>query len=171
MVLCLIAFPVFAILSVFSAKYRKLAMESLECIFRTATLRKCRSGLDERLKSSLAGKTMRVSPRLAGFIYNNYKILSWVVLIIFLWSLYGISVGFYNYARYGNCNGPEETGFCVFDPAGANSKISEIDAGIQSEIVYPSVDTDDPIIGPLNAQLTIIEFGCYACPYTKKAEL
>ena len=170
MVLCLIALPIFAVLSIFSAKYRKLTLESLDCILRTATLRKCRSGLDDRIKSSLTGKVMRVSPGTAGFIYNNYRILSWIILVIFVWSTYGTSVGLYNYAKYGSCNGPVDTGFCMFDPAGANTKTSEIDTYQQSDIVIPTLEENDPIIGNKNAKLTIIEFGCYACPYTNKAE-
>ena len=170
MVLCLIALPIFAVLSIFSAKYRKLTLESLDCVFRTAAFRKCRSGLDDRVKASLTGKVMRVSPRTAGFIYNNYKILSWIILIIFVWSIYGTSVGLYNYAKYGSCNGPEDTGFCMFDPAGTNTKTSEIDAYQQSEIILPALEENDPTMGNKNAKLTIIEFGCYACPYTNKAE-
>src|SRR3989338_2491743 len=170
MVLCLIALPIFAVLSIFSAKYRKLTLESLDCVFRTAAFRKCRSGLDDRVKASLTGKVMRVSPRTAGFIYNNYKILSWIILIIFVWSIYGTSVGLYNYAKYGSCNGPEDTGFCMFDPAGTNTKTSEIDAYQQSEIILPALEENDRTMGNKNAKLTIIEFGCYACPYTNKAE-
>src|SRR3989344_7423020 len=111
MVLCLIALPIFAVLSIFSAKYRKLTLESLDCVFRTATFRKCRSGLDDRIKASLTGKVMRVSPKAAGFIYNNYKLLSWIILIIFVWSIYGTAVGLYNYVEYGSCNGSVDTGF------------------------------------------------------------
>lgn len=64
MVLCIIALPIFVILSIFSAKYRKLTLESLDCILRTATFRKCRSGLDDRIKSSLTGKMMKFSRKL-----------------------------------------------------------------------------------------------------------
>ena len=34
----------------------------------------------------------------------------------------------------------------------------------------PSLERDDPVLGDPAAPLTIIEFGCYSCPYTKKAE-
>ena len=139
MVLCIIALPVFAILGIFSVKYRKLALESLDCIFRTVTLRPCKSSLDDRMRSSLAGKIFRFSSKLAGFMYNNYKILSWLVLIIFILSAYASGAGIYNYIKYGNCNGPSETGLCILDPTGANSKISEVDVDSPSEINYPKI--------------------------------
>ena len=170
MALCIIALPVFAILGIFSLKYRRLAVESLHCLFRTATFRPCRSGLDERIKSSITGKAMRYSPRTAGFIYKHYKILSLLFLALLLLSTYWTAIGAYNYWKYGNCNGPEDTGFCMFDPTGENSKISETDVDSIKEVIIPTVENDDPIIGNLNAKLTIIEFGCYACPFTKKAE-
>lgn len=170
MVLCIIALPVFAILGIFSIKYRKLALESLDCMFRTATLRPCRSGLDDRIKSKLTGKAFRFSPKLGGLIYRHYRILSWLILLLFVLSAYISGAGIYNYIKYGNCNGPSETGLCILDPTGSNSKISEIDVDKQSQIVYPKIEPEDPIIGSKDAELTIIEFGCYACPYTKKAE-
>ena len=157
MVLCIIALPIFAILGIFSLKYRKLTAEALDCLFRTATLRKCRSGLDDKIKSVMAGKAMKFSPKLARLIYRNYKLISWIILIIFMWSLYGTSVGIYNHYLYGNCNGPDETGFCALDPTGKNSKISEIGVDTQSEILYPVFELNDPVIGNQSAVLTIIE--------------
>ena len=170
MVLCWIALPVFAFLGIFSAKYRNLTKESLECLFRTATLRKCKSGLDDRIKSDITGKLLRFSPKLGKVFYKNYKLLTWILLIIFIWSGYVGIVGFYNFVNYGNCNGPDSTGFCLLDPTGANSKISELGNGFGKEIVLPVLEDDDPIIGPKDAELTIIEFGCFTCPYTKKSE-
>ncbi len=177
MVLCLLALPVFAILAIFSVKYKKLTKDALECLFSTATLRKCRSGLDDRIKADLTGRVLKLSPRVAKFFYKNYKIISWIILLIFLWSIYTSAVGIYNYIEYGNCNGPEDTGFCIFDPTGKNSAIStcspndfnyaDLDS---SNKILPTIDTDDPIIGNKEAKLTIIEFGCYTCEYTKKVE-
>ena len=171
MVLCFIALPVFAVLSIFSVKYRQLTLEALDCVLRTATLRKCRSRLDDRIKSYITGNTLKISPKAAGFIYRNYKMLSWIVFALFIFSIYGSSIGIYNYVKYGNCNGPQETGFCVLDPlASSNCKISEANVDFQSEIVYPVLENNDPVRGSKDAQLTIIEFGCYSCEYTKNAE-
>ncbi|MBI2542541.1 thioredoxin domain-containing protein [Candidatus Woesearchaeota archaeon] len=170
MVLCIVALPVFAILGIFSLRYRKLAVESLHCLFRTAIFRPCRSGLDENIKSSITGKVMKYSPKAAGAMYRHYRILSLLFLIVLLLSAYWTAAGVYNYWKYGNCNGPEETGFCMFDPAGENSRISETDVDSITQVVIPKVENGDPLIGNPNAEITIIEFGCYACPFTKKAE-
>lgn len=170
MVLCLLALPIFAFLGLFSLKYRKLSKDALQCLFRTVTLRKCESGLDDRIKAQITGKLLKFSPKTAGFFYKNYKLLSWLILMLFLWSLYQSSIGIYNYSQYGNCNGPEDVGFCIFDPTGENNGLSDIDIAVSSNITYPLLEDDDPIIGNKDAKLTIIEFGCYACPYTKKAE-
>src|SRR3989338_5468889 len=170
MVLCLLALPVFAVLSIFSVKYRKLTLEALDCLFKTATLRKCRSGLDDRIKADVTGRMLKYSPKAAGFIYRHYKLLSWIILALFVWSIYGSSVGIYNYVVYGNCNGPADTGFCMLDPTGKNSKTSEVDVDTQGTFIPPVLESNDPLIGDKNAELTIIEFGCYACPYSRSAE-
>ncbi|MBI2548216.1 DsbA family protein [Candidatus Woesearchaeota archaeon] len=170
MVLCLVALPVFAILGIFSVRYRRLTKDAVACLFNTVTLRKCKSGLDDRIKAEITGRVISFSPQTARWIYAHYKLLSWLMLTLFVASLAGSIVGIYNYVQYGNCNGPESTGFCVFDPTGSNSKIAEAEIEMPTEIVYPTLEPDDPIIGNPHAELTIIEFGCYACPYTKKAE-
>jgi len=170
MVLCLFALPIFLILGIFSVKYRKLAKDSLDCIFHTVTLRKCGSNLDERIKGEITSRIFKFSPKTAGFVYSNYKVFSWIIFILLIWSTYESAIGIHNYYYYGNCNGPESTGFCLFDPAGTNTKISGVDIDAQKELIPPVLEADDPIIGDKGANLTIIEFGCYLCPYTKKAE-
>jgi glutaredoxin len=173
MVLCWLALPIFALLGIFSVKYRRLTIESLECLFKTLSLQKCKSGLDDRIRSDITGKLMKRSPLLAKIFYKNYKIIAIIILILFIWSAYISADGIYNYINYGNCNGPEETGFCIFDPTNSHSKVSEIegiDVVSQSNFISPQLESNDPILGNPSAELTIIEFGCYACPYTKKAE-
>lgn len=172
MVLCWIALPVFAILGIFSAKYRKLAVESLECLFKTATFQRCRSGLDDRIKSQITGKLLKFSPSTARFFYKNYKIFSLIILVLFVWSAWVSAVGVYNYIEYGNCNGPDSDAFCILDPTGENSATCEIPNSVSGngELVSPRPDPNAPTIGNKDAELTIIEFGCYVCPYTNDAE-
>jgi hypothetical protein len=182
MVLCWIALPIFAILGIFSVKYRKLTKDSLACLFHTVTLRKCTSGLDKRIKSHLTGTILKYSPKTAKVVHKYYGILSWIFIIIMLWSLVVSGIGVYNFTQYGNCNGPDETGFCVFDPTGANSGHSNIDGSAQlnadctvdyttpEDPIFPGEENNDPILGNPNASFTIIEYGCYTCPFTKKAE-
>ena len=87
MVLCLLALPIFAILGIFSLKYRKLTKDSLECLFKTITLKKCSSGLDDKIRSDVTGTFLKYSPKTARFFYKHYKIISWIILIIFIYLL------------------------------------------------------------------------------------
>ncbi len=167
--ICLIALAVFGVLGIFSAAYRKLAKEALECVFLTVTLRKCESGLDQRIKSALTGKMMARSPKVAGFLYRYFEWLSWVFVILMVLSLGYAAYGGYNYYKYGNCNGPESTGFCIFDPSGGDSQYAGIKTGYSGEMIWPSIGSS-PLRGQKDAPLTIIEFGCYRCPYSKKAD-
>ena len=157
MVLCLIALPIFALLSIFSVKYRRLTADALECLLKTATFRKCKSGLDNKIKAGLTGKVLKVSPRVAGFFYRHYKIISWIVLVLFLWSMVVSVIGINNYVRYGNCNGPSSDGFCVFDPTGRYSGTSGIDVTTTGEFLAPVLENDDPIRGQEKAEPVVQE--------------
>ncbi len=170
MVLCLLALPVFALLSIFSIRYKKLTADALECLFKTIQLRKCESGLDDRIQADLTGKVLTLSPKVAQFFYNNYKIISWLIIVIFVWSMFTSIIGVYNYIQYGNCNGPESNDFCIFDPTSQNIGISDAEIDTHKQLTNPDVQENRTNIGNPDAELTIIEFGCYSCPYTKKAE-
>src|SRR3989338_6891509 len=167
--ICLIALLVFGVLGIFSASYRKLAKEALECVLLRVTLRKCESGLDQRIKSALTGKMMAKSPAVAGFLYKYFEWLSWFFVMVMVVRLGYTAYGGYNYYKYGNCNGPESTGFCIFDPSGEQSQYTGIKTGYSGEMVWPHAE-NAPMRGDTHAPLTIIEFGCYRCPYTNKAE-
>lgn len=117
MVLCWIAVPVFVILGLFSVKYRKLARESIECIWRMTTFRPCKSSLDERLRSDITGKLMKRTPTLAKLFYKHYKLLVVIVVLLMIASTYLTAIGVYNYVQYGNCNGADSTTFCIVNAA------------------------------------------------------
>jgi hypothetical protein len=146
MVLCLLALPVFAVLSIFSVKYRRLTKDALECLFKTVTLRKCTSGLDDRIRSDITGTFLKYSPKTARFFYKNYKIISWIILILFLLSTYFSAVGVYNYAKYGNCNGAQSTAFCVIKSAEDGSQNFLNGATIFVKNIYYKV-TGQPCLG------------------------
>jgi hypothetical protein len=93
----------------------------------------------------------------------------------------GISA--YNYVSYGNCNGPDESGFCIFDPLGSNQEHVSVCTpdGVLPVVCPPGVSTeecaamklpigfdvlDNPKTGSSSAKVTIVEFGCFACPNT-----
>lgn len=113
--ICLLALVVFGILGIFSAAYRKIALEALDCVFRRLTIRKCTSGLDKRLKSQITGRIMRRNPRLARFAYKNFEAISWFFTILLIISLIYTGLGAYNFIVYGNCNGKNSQEFCVYN--------------------------------------------------------
>ncbi len=172
--ICIIALIVFGILGIFSATHRQLVKEAFDCVFRRITFRKCESGLDIRLKSRITGRLMKRSPILASKMHRHFELISWAFIILFIVSFIYVAIGGYNYYLYGNCNGPNEDGFCIFDPLGEKSKFSETQSCSAEPpnpesltlfnvdlSLFPSYDK--------NAENDVVFIGCYACPYTRKA--
>ncbi|MCX6771919.1 MAG: DsbA family protein [Candidatus Micrarchaeota archaeon] len=156
MVLCFIALPVFLVLSIFSAKYRALARRAMDCVLKTATLRPCDTGLDEEIKAASIAGIMKVSPAAASFVNRHMEALSLVFMLLMVLSIVFTAEGLYNYWAYGNCNG-QQGGFCpISDIQNAALKVPSSVSGIMA--------------GNQSANVTVIEFGCYTCPYTKTAE-
>jgi len=141
MVVCIIALPVFLILGIFSMRYRRLAKEAFDCLFRMVILKPCRSSLDQRIKSGVSGKLMKRHPKIARFTYKNFKILSWIFVIIFVVSMVLSVWGVVNYAVYGNCNGPVPDSFCVFTELEGGLKADKIEGVVQCDpTVYSSAE-------------------------------
>ena len=169
--ICLIALVVFGILGLFSAKYRTIAKEAFDCVFRRITLRKCTTGLDKRLKSQITGKLMRSHPRFARNVYRHFEVISWAFTIILIASLGYSAYSIYNLFVFGDCNGPVPDAFCVFDPFISGGEEAQCTGeGVPGQITgILEVHPGDPSIGPENAKVTIIEAGCFECPYTRQA--
>jgi len=170
--ICIIGLIVFGILGIFSLSYRKLAKEALDCVSRKVVFKPCKSNLDERIKSSVTGKLMNKNQFLAKFVFKNFEILSWIFVIITIASLVSVSITGYNYYVYGNCNGEQDDGFCIFDPTGAHSKISEIQScsiiDMETEIGLNGFDSDLFYKFNEGAENKVIIIGCYECEYTRK---
>lgn len=174
--ICLIALVVCGIIGIFSLKYRLIAKEALDCVFRRVTLRKCESGLDKRLKAQITGNLMRRLPKTGKFIYKYFEWISWLFTIIMILSIVQSGISIYNYVEYGNCNGKGSDEFCIFDPLntggrGHNATGScSINGAIPDfPLLTPNIGSS-PIMGNSTSKIVIIEFGCYTCPYTKQAE-
>ncbi|MFC1801198.1 DsbA family protein [Nanoarchaeota archaeon] len=172
MVICFIALPVLIILGLFSVRYRKLAWEAFDCVFRMVTLRRCRSSFDQRIKSAIVGKLMKRMPRLAGFIHKKFVLLSWIFVILFIASIIGSGYGLYNYYVYGNCNGPDSSAFCIFDPFQDRSVEEDEHAtcgveSVESDLKLPQDLSGLPMIG--KSSVKVVMFGCFTCPYTRDA--
>jgi len=168
-VLCVLGLLVLATLALFSARYQPLAREALDCVFRRVTLRTCTTGLDKRLKAMVTGRLVASHPGAARFLHRHLEALAWFFVVLVVGSTANLGYGFYNYYRYGNCNGPTGTGFCVFDPSGKHRRYSGIVTGHRGETVRPG-DGGNPALGPAGARVMIIEFGSYTCPYTRASE-
>ncbi len=118
MVLCIVALFVFAILGIFSVRYRKLAVEAFDCAVRKVVFRPCESKLDERIRSKIVAKVLVKSPKAASFLNKNFEVFSLALFVLTLSSTGYIIYGVYNLLTIGTCD--PITGTCIFSPLGAN---------------------------------------------------
>ena len=106
--ICIVALVVFSVMSLGSAKYKRLARDAFRCVAKMITLSPCDVGFQQRVKGRVTAKLLRV-PRLARFFYRNFAAISWLFTITFFASL-GYSVyAMYNFFVYGSC---EPGGVC-----------------------------------------------------------
>jgi hypothetical protein len=114
LVLCIIALIVFSVMSVGSAKYKRLARDALRCVGKTLTLSPCDVGFDQRIKGKITAKLLGV-PRLARFVYRNFTVISWLFTLTFFASLAYSVYALYNFFVYGSC---EPGGVCYLTAIG-----------------------------------------------------
>lgn len=173
--ICVVAMIVFSVLGIFSLNYRRLAYEAFDCVFRRVTLRKCESGLDQRLKGRIVGRLMRFNKMLARFAYRYFEVFSWTLVILTVVSAGYSGLSVYNFYVYGNCYGPapEITAFCPLDVlAGDQFSDCGADGGsIIHDLSVPSLLETDNYFGNMESLVTVIQFGCYTCEYTKGSQL
>ncbi|MFH1588609.1 MAG: hypothetical protein ABIA76_04700 [Candidatus Diapherotrites archaeon] len=113
--ICLIALIVFAILGIFSAKYRDYAREAFDCVFRRMTLRKCNTSFDKKMKMKLTGKIMKKSPKAGGIVFKHFELISWFFTVLMIASFAYSAVSIYNFVVYNNCEGPNAVGPCIYN--------------------------------------------------------
>ncbi|HUD44757.1 MAG TPA: thioredoxin domain-containing protein [Patescibacteria group bacterium] len=172
---CFLALIVFAIMGIFSASNRELAKEALACVFTRVTFRPCRTNFKDKTKAMLLGKLVTRSAVVAKFVNKNFELLSWAFFILSVVSTIWVAKGVYDYYLYGNCNGLNSSGFCVFDPKGLNSSVSSLN---EKCYVKPPTEANVtlknsnfssfPVKNP-QAKKKIIFIGCYLCDYTRAA--
>lgn len=187
---CLIALVVLAVMSIFSARYRKLTREAFDCVFRRVTLRPCNTGFDVKVRTAIVAKILTKSPKAAKVVNQKFELIAWVFVLVFTLSFLWTVRGIYNFWAWGDCNGRYQSGgFCAFDPTGENSKISEEgaeckDVGVASRNIsiagfdkslFPTMltattpEVNSAYTSGVNKLPEVIMFGCYACDYTRKA--
>ncbi|MEK6958576.1 MAG: hypothetical protein AABW59_00875 [archaeon] len=117
--ICLIALLVFAVLGLFSVKFRGYFFEAADCVFRKVTLRKCNTSFDQKMKMKISTRVTSVNKPLGGFVFKHFEVLSWIMTILMILSLaysgYVGLMGAYNWVMYQNCNGPNSTEFCAYN--------------------------------------------------------
>ena len=76
------------------------------------------------------------SPRVAGFTYKNFEVISWIFTIIMVVSLVYSGIGAYNFVMYGNCNGENSQEGCVYNGLSDifNNNELEINVGCESPL-------------------------------------
>lgn len=165
MVICIAALVVLAFLGIFSAKYRKWAKEAFSCVGRKLTLRPCESSFDQKVRASSVAWLMKRNQKAAKFVYKRFEFLSWIFMIAFVISIILVVGGVYNYWAYGNCNGPDSSGFCVFNALAGEASPTGNPADLSPPESLYGISFGNP-----DAEVKVVEFGCFTCPYTKKAE-
>jgi len=133
MVICIIALVVFSIMGLFSAKYRALAVEAFDCTFRTLTFRPCRTNLQDRIKMKVTSKLAGRFPSMAKAFYKNFKIFSWLFVIIFFGSMLYTAYTVYNLAVYGTCD-PSSPSTCTIKQA-----TSFLGCGLETLFIYITI--------------------------------
>lgn len=171
---CILAFIVLGIISIFSASHRELAKEAYDCVFRRITFRPCTTGFKEKMQAKLVGKILNRSVVAARLLNKHFELLSWILFILTVASVFWTGKGLYNYYMYGSCNGLNKTGFCALDPKGENNKVSQAGSsctegsGDESKVTLKGVNLDlFPTKG--NGSDTVVMIGCFGCEYTRKA--
>src|SRR3989344_143112 len=170
MVFCIAGIIIFGILGIFSAKYRYYFRESLHCIKRQALLRPCDTEFDNKMKAKITGNLMKVSPALSKFVFKRFVIISWIFIIMLFASIAMMGAGVYSWWAYGNCNGPDSSEFCIFNLDSTTISQGDescVDPSIARELLPAGPGEGHPFIGYENSSITVVEFGCYACQYTK----
>lgn len=172
---CIIAFIVLSMIAIFNVSYRELAKEAYDCVFRKITRRPCNTGFKEKMKAKLVGKVLPRSVFVARLLNKHFELLSWILFLLTIASIFWTGKGLINYYLYGSCNGLNDSGFCVLDPLGENNKVSTAGGscgageGDESKVTLNSVNLSFFPTQNNNSEDNVVFIGCYSCDYTRKA--
>lgn len=102
--LCIAAFILFAILGIFSAKYRTLTAKAWYCVKRRVTFKPCDIHFGEEVKNKLLAKFILRKPRLARFIDRWLDWFAFAFVILTIWSTWSVAVAGLNLYVYDTCD-------------------------------------------------------------------
>lgn len=108
---CIAAFIVLAIISIFSARYRKLAVKAWSCTLRRVTFRPCDTSFKEETKNKLLGHVAKRTPRLVKTADIGIEVASFVLVILTIWSILVVLEAGLNLFVWGTCS-PSNASSC-----------------------------------------------------------
>ncbi len=108
---CIASFIVFCILAIFSASYRPLVAKAWHCVVRRVTLRPCDISFGEEVKGRLIGRYVVSHPKFARFLNRWIDVLSFVFVLLSIWSLWSVAMTGLNLWVYDSCN-PKSSESC-----------------------------------------------------------
>jgi hypothetical protein len=108
---CIAAFIVLAVISIFSASYRKLAGKAWSCTMRRVTFRPCDTSFKEETKNKLLSHVAKKTPRLVKAADIGIEIASFLLVILTIWSLLVVIESGLNLYVWGTCN-PSDASSC-----------------------------------------------------------
>lgn len=108
---CIAAFIVLAIISIFSVKYRKMAKQAWSCTLHRVTFRPCDTSFKEETKSKLLSHVATRAPKFVKYADFVIEFLSFILVILTVWSLYVALMALLNLFVWGTCN-PNNASSC-----------------------------------------------------------
>ncbi|MEI6850539.1 MAG: hypothetical protein WCK26_01065 [Candidatus Saccharibacteria bacterium] len=108
---CIAAFIVLAIISIFSARYRKLAKKAWGCTARRVTFRPCDTSFKEETKNKLLSHVAKRTPKLVKVADISIEIASFAFVVLTIWSLLVVFESGLNLFVWGTCN-PSDASSC-----------------------------------------------------------
>lgn len=101
---CIVSFIVLGILSIFSAKYRKLAKKGWHCVSRRVTFRPCDTTFKEEIKTTILAPLALRRPKAVKPASIAIEVGAWTAVTAMIISLYIVLQGLLNLAAFGTCN-------------------------------------------------------------------
>jgi hypothetical protein len=113
---CIAAFLVLLVISIFSAKHRKLLKKAWYCVTRRVTFRKCDTTFGEDVKNSILAPLAIKAPQWVKPASIAITTFAWVLVATTVISLYVLFRSGLFLAVYGTCN-PQRADACVLAAA------------------------------------------------------
>lgn len=111
---CIAAFIVLVIISIFSAKYRKLTGEAWGCVARKLTLRPCDSNFKDDVKNSILSRVVIKRPKIVKFTSVAIEVGAFLIVVLTIWSLLVAVKSGVSLFVYGTCE-PSNAAACSLD--------------------------------------------------------